>query len=85
VNDLQTHSLPAGEAELNALAGKMGYAEKKQFIDDLEGRRTRTRTIYDSLFMGRNEESTAGSTLFDEEFTDAELKEFLARTGLTEY
>ena len=84
VNDLQTHSLPAGEAELNALAGKMGYAEKKQFIDDLEGRRTRTRTIYDSLFMGRNEESTAGSTLFDEEFTDAELKEFLARTGLTD-
>ncbi len=84
VNDLQTHTLPSGDAEMAALAGRMGYASKKHFLDDLNSRRTRTRTIYDSLFTGKDEKPSAASTLFDEEFSDAELKEFLSRTTLND-
>jgi [glutamine synthetase] adenylyltransferase / [glutamine synthetase]-adenylyl-L-tyrosine phosphorylase len=82
VNDLQTHALPSGEAELSALAIKMGYGSKKQFTDELEKRRGKVRLIYDSLFAAKKEMPSTGSTLFDEEFSDAELREFLAAAGL---
>ncbi|MDP2158608.1 MAG: bifunctional [glutamate--ammonia ligase]-adenylyl-L-tyrosine phosphorylase/[glutamate--ammonia-ligase] adenylyltransferase [Nitrospirota bacterium] len=82
VNDLQTHTLPAGDAELEVLGRKMGYASKRQFTNDLEKRRKQVRTIYDSLFAARKEEPSTGHTLFDEEFSDAELKEFLTGSGL---
>ena len=82
VNDLQTHTLPVGDLELDLLGRKMGYASKRQFSDDLEKRRKQVRTIYDSLFTARNEEPSTGHTLFDEEFSDTELKEFLSGAGL---
>ena len=83
VNDLQTHTLPVGETELEVLGRKMGYASKSEFADDLEKRRKQVRSIYDSLFAARKEEpSSAGHTLFDEEFSDTELKEFLSGAGL---
>ncbi|MBI5846467.1 MAG: bifunctional [glutamate--ammonia ligase]-adenylyl-L-tyrosine phosphorylase/[glutamate--ammonia-ligase] adenylyltransferase [Nitrospirae bacterium] len=82
VNDLQTHTLPVGDAELEGLSRKMGYASKSRFTDDLEKRRTQVRTIYDSLFGARKEEPSTGHTLFDEEFSDTELKEFLSVAGL---
>ncbi|NJD55526.1 MAG: bifunctional [glutamate--ammonia ligase]-adenylyl-L-tyrosine phosphorylase/[glutamate--ammonia-ligase] adenylyltransferase [Nitrospirae bacterium] len=84
VNDIQTHTLPAGEAELLILGRKMGYASEKQFSVDLERRRDQVRLIYDSLFAEKNQGSSAGSTLFDEEFSDGELKEFLSGTNLRE-
>jgi glutamine synthetase adenylyltransferase len=82
VNDLQTHTLPVGDAELEGLSRKMGYASKSQFTEDLEKRRAQVRTIYDSLFAARKEEPSTGHTLFDEEFSDTELKEFLSGAGL---
>ena len=82
VNDLQTHTLPAGDAELEVLGRKMGSAAKSEFTDDLEKRRRQVRTIYDSLFGVRKEEPSTGHTLFDEEFSDTELKEFLSGAGL---
>jgi len=82
VNDLQTHTLPAGDAELELLGRKMGYASKTEFANDLEKRRRQVRSIYDSLFGARKEETSTGHTLFDEEFSDAELKEFLSSAGL---
>ena len=82
VNDLQTHTLPVGDAELEMLSRKMGYASKTQFTDDLEKRRTQVRTIYDSLFAAKKEEPSTGHTLFDEEYSDTELKEFLSGAGL---
>ena len=82
MNDLQTHVLPSSEAELSALALRMGYGSKKQFTDELEKRRSKVRLIYDSLFAAKKEMPSTGSTLFDEEFSDAELREFLAAAGL---
>jgi len=82
VNDIQTHTLPSGEADLLALGRKMGCASKKQFLDDLERRRTQVRKIYDSLFAEKEEGPSEGNTLFAEEFSDTELKEFLSRSRL---
>jgi glutamate-ammonia-ligase adenylyltransferase len=82
VNDLQTHTLPSAEEELLALARKMGFASKALFSDDLEKRRKLVRTIYDSLFAAKEEESSTGNSLFDEEFTDADLRQYLAQAGL---
>ncbi len=82
VNDIQTHTLPAGEADLLSLGRKMGYASKQQFLDDLERRRTQVRTIYDSLFAEKKEKYSEDNTLFAEEFSDTELKEFLSRSSL---
>ncbi len=82
VNDLQTHTLPVGDADLLVLGRKMGHASKNEFVDDLEKRRKQVRTIYDSLFAARKEEPSTGHTLFNEEFSDTELKEFLSGAGL---
>ncbi len=82
VNDLQTHTLPSGDAEINALARKMGFADAGTFLSDLEKRRMRVRSIYDSLFSAQKEEASVSNTLFGEEFTDIELKEYLVGSGL---
>jgi len=82
VNDLQTHTLPTGEAELSSLARKTAYPHKEAFVGDLEKRRARVREIYDSLFAAPQDEEPAGRTLFDDEFTDAELKDLFAHAGL---
>ncbi len=82
LNDIQTHTLPAGDAELRVLAGKMGFPGQKEFSRDLDRRRGQVRMIYDSLFSEKEEASGPGNSLFAEEFSDAELKEYLSRTGL---
>ncbi|MDH4233068.1 MAG: bifunctional [glutamate--ammonia ligase]-adenylyl-L-tyrosine phosphorylase/[glutamate--ammonia-ligase] adenylyltransferase [Nitrospirota bacterium] len=82
LNDLQTHTIPSGDAELNALAGKMGFSGRKPFLDSLEKRRAKVRSIYDSLFSAQKEEPSISGALFAEEFPDSELKEYLGEAGL---
>lgn len=82
VNDLQTHTIPSGDVELSALARKMAYPKRGLFVEDLEKRRARIRDIYDSLFATREDETTVSGTLFDDEFTDADMREFVAQKGL---
>ncbi len=82
MNDIQTHSLPSDENEINALSKKMGFPGRSTFLSELELRRNKTRTIYDSLFRGGGEERSESGILFDEELSDIELKEYLSRIGL---
>ena len=82
LNNLQTHTVPATGPELEALGRKMGSRDGETFISDLEARRARVRGIYDSLFTGPKEEDAAGGTFFDEEMSDAELREYLSGRGL---
>jgi [glutamine synthetase] adenylyltransferase / [glutamine synthetase]-adenylyl-L-tyrosine phosphorylase len=82
LNDLQTHTIPSGDAELNALARKMGYSGRGAFLDDLETRRIKVRKIYDSLFSEQKEEPSISSAFFSEESSDSELKEYLTEAGL---
>ena len=82
VNDIQTHTLPSAEDELLVLGRKMGHASKTRFSDDLELRRKQVRKIYDSLFAADRESPSWSNTLFDEEFSDTELKELMSGAGL---
>jgi len=82
VNDLQTHLVPSGDAELSSLAHKMGFGSRASFVSDLDHRRQRVRTIYNSLFGKTDGEPSQGSAFFDEEYSDAELKEVLAGSGI---
>ena len=82
LNDLQTHTLPSGMSELEALGKKMGFREAGAFLEDLEGRRSGGRGIYDSLFSEKKTEGPLKETFFDEELSDAELKEYLKNTAL---
>ena len=84
LNDVQTHTLPAGEAELEALAGKMGLPDARTFLAELERRREKVRSIYDSLFSAQAEESSVSSTIFSEEISDTELKEYLGSAGVAD-
>lgn len=82
LNNLQTHTMPSGEAELEALGKKMGFGDARGFTSDLEGRRAKVREIYDSLFSGQKEEPAPSGPFFDEDLSDAELREYLSATGL---
>jgi glutamate-ammonia-ligase adenylyltransferase len=85
MNDLQTHSLPAGENgenELNALGKKMGFSGRESFLKELEARRKSVRTIYNSLFGEEEKAQSDGAALFDEELSDPEVKEYLGKIGI---
>lgn len=84
LNNLQTHTVPSVGAELEVLGRKMGFTDAAAFVSDLEGRRSRVRNIYDSLFSGKKEEPTVSGSFFDEELSDAELREYLSAAGLRE-
>ncbi|NTU43475.1 MAG: hypothetical protein HGA78_10605, partial [Nitrospirales bacterium] len=71
LNDIQTHSLPSGDLELEILGRKMGFSSRGEFLADLELRRKKVRGIYDSLLESRGtseQEDTAG--LLSAEFWD---------------
>jgi glutamate-ammonia-ligase adenylyltransferase len=84
MNDLQTHTLPPGKTEIRPLGRKMGFRDGVSFLDDLEKRRKNVRAIYDSLFSEKKEERPAASTLFDEDLSDTEVKEYLSGMGLND-
>jgi glutamate-ammonia-ligase adenylyltransferase len=84
VNDLQTHTLPSGKAEIDALARKMGLRDGALFLQDLEKRRKNVRAIYDSLFSEKKEQCPRAGILFDEDLSDAELKNYLSGAGLVD-
>lgn len=60
VNDIQTHSLPAGEGDLDVLGRKMGFSGRDDFMAELRRRRMKVRAIYDSLFRQRDSEDLSG-------------------------
>ncbi|MDP3259534.1 MAG: bifunctional [glutamate--ammonia ligase]-adenylyl-L-tyrosine phosphorylase/[glutamate--ammonia-ligase] adenylyltransferase [Thermodesulfovibrionales bacterium] len=82
MNDLQTHSLPSNENELNALGRKMGFPGRESFLKELESRRKSVRTIYNSLFREEEKAQSDGVALFDEELSDSEVKEYLGKIGI---
>ncbi|MEJ2697602.1 MAG: bifunctional [glutamate--ammonia ligase]-adenylyl-L-tyrosine phosphorylase/[glutamate--ammonia-ligase] adenylyltransferase [Candidatus Sulfobium sp.] len=82
VNDIQTHTLPSGEADQEALGGKMGFHDRNAFIAELEKVRTGVRHIYDSLFADKAAPAPSSGTFFDEELSDSEMQEMLSASGV---
>ncbi len=81
LNDIQTHTLPAGGPELEILGRKLGLSGGKAFAADLEIRRNSVRRIYDSLFAAEQGAPSVERTFFDEELSDTELREYLSGKG----
>jgi glutamate-ammonia-ligase adenylyltransferase len=82
LNDIQTHTLPAGDEEFEILALKLGLGNGKKLAADLEKRRSSVHRIYDSLFAAQKDAPAVGGMFFDEELSDAELREYLAGRGI---
>ncbi|MCL5062482.1 MAG: bifunctional [glutamate--ammonia ligase]-adenylyl-L-tyrosine phosphorylase/[glutamate--ammonia-ligase] adenylyltransferase [Nitrospirae bacterium] len=55
LNDIQTHTLPSSDAELDILGKKIGFLDRSAFLSELNKRRHKVRTIYDSLLESRKE------------------------------
>lgn len=49
LNDLQTHTLPVNDKEIEILSKKMGFNNKETFLSALYSKRHKVRQIYDSL------------------------------------
>lgn len=49
LNDIQTHTLPSNDKELDILGKKMGFYDRKSFLSELERKRHKVRSIYNYL------------------------------------
>jgi len=86
LNDVQTHVLPVDAVQREALAAKMKFPDFRAFQSDLQERRMRIRDTYNQLF-GPPEDMEADETsslIFEEDLSDAELRQYLASKGLTD-
>ncbi|MFA5353478.1 MAG: hypothetical protein WC291_04570, partial [Thermodesulfovibrionales bacterium] len=89
LNDIQTHSLPSGDHELEILGRKMGYPGRPEFLADLARRRNKVREIYDSLLeSGRKGEKEESGGLLSRNFWELDvpreqlLEEELSQKGV---
>jgi glutamate-ammonia-ligase adenylyltransferase len=94
LDDLQTQTLPASDAELRALARRTGYRdggrEAEGLLRDYGSHTRRVRDIYDRL-LGSSPEAPENVTerpefmsLLDEEIGEQEATALLARSGFRE-
>jgi glutamate-ammonia-ligase adenylyltransferase len=68
LNDIQTHTIPSNEEDLNILSKKMGFDSADRFLEELGLRRKKVRSIYDSLLEAKKTELELG--LFSSVFWD---------------
>ncbi|MEW6714420.1 MAG: bifunctional [glutamate--ammonia ligase]-adenylyl-L-tyrosine phosphorylase/[glutamate--ammonia-ligase] adenylyltransferase [Nitrospirota bacterium] len=77
-DDLQTHKLPSSETEELALAKKMGFASRDDFISNLRLRRIQVKNMYNTL-LGTEEDVYAETlTVLERGLSDEEMAGYLA-------
>jgi [glutamine synthetase] adenylyltransferase / [glutamine synthetase]-adenylyl-L-tyrosine phosphorylase len=91
LNDLQTQTLPVGEAELRALARRTGYLEPEHETDmllrDYASHTLKVRGLYDNLLsqsaesLEEEQERPDFAVLLDPELSEQEAVAVLARYG----
>ncbi len=81
-DDLQTHTLPKDEKELELLALKMGYSGKEDFLTALKLKRMRIKSMYNTLLGTEEDVHAEALFLLTGELRDDELLEFLRLRGL---
>ncbi|MBI5739382.1 MAG: hypothetical protein HZA16_01565 [Nitrospirae bacterium] len=81
-DDLQTHSLPSSEGDMNALAVQAGFCSASGFISDLRVRRMKIRNMYNSLLGTEEDVHAEALTLLEGDLSDDELAEYLSFRGL---
>ena len=85
VSDEQTHSLPAGDAELDHIACFYGFADRETFADVLTGHMRRVQNHYVKLFETAPPlAEDSGSLVFTGTEDDPETMETLRGMGFTQ-
>ncbi len=73
MNDIQTHTVPAGEHEIDSLGKRMGFGNAAAFLDELTKRRHKVRSIYDSLLFVGNGTGAPYPGILSAEFWDMDM------------
>jgi glutamate-ammonia-ligase adenylyltransferase len=73
MNDIQTHTVPAGEHEIDSLGKRMGFGNGTAFVDELTRRRHKVRSIYDSLLFVGNVTGPPYLGILSAEFWDMDM------------
>jgi glutamate-ammonia-ligase adenylyltransferase len=76
--DLQTHSLPAADAEMLSLARKMSFEDSRNFIAALRLKRMQIKNMYNSLLGSSEDVFNEVLNLLAGDLSDEELKGFLS-------
>ena len=80
--DLQTHTLPSLEEELNVLARQMGFPGRTDFLADLRLRRMQVKNMYNSLLGTREDIHDEALNLLEGQLSDNELIGYLSFRGV---
>ncbi len=73
MNDVQTHTVPAGEHEIDSLGKRMGFGNGTAFLEELAKRRHKVRSIYDSLLFVGNDSASPYLGILSAEFWDMDM------------
>lgn len=83
-DDLQTYTLPKGEAAMGALARAMGYAGVPEFRSSLRVKRMSIKGMYNSLLGSEEDVHAEAETLLEADINDSELAGFLEFRGVAD-
>jgi glutamate-ammonia-ligase adenylyltransferase len=75
---LQTHTLPSSDEELEALAKKMGFPSKDEFLANLRIKRMQIKSMYNSLLGTQEDVYTEALNLLEGGLKDNELTGYLS-------
>ncbi|MBI4687346.1 MAG: bifunctional [glutamate--ammonia ligase]-adenylyl-L-tyrosine phosphorylase/[glutamate--ammonia-ligase] adenylyltransferase [Nitrospirae bacterium] len=76
-DDLQTHSLPSKQPELEALAKKAGFETEREFTSELRLKRLKVRDMYNSL-LGEPDVRHETEIFFEEDIPDSIIVDYLS-------
>lgn len=81
-DDLQTYKLPSTEAEMEALARKMGHRDSAEFSRKLRLRRMRIKDMYNGLLGTKEDLLGEALTLLEGDLAQEELEGYLEFKGV---
>lgn len=76
--DLQTHTLPSSEDDIETLARNMGYTSGELFLADLRVKRMQIKSMYNSLLGTQEDVDTEALNLLEGGLKDYELTGYLS-------
>ncbi|MDH4028012.1 MAG: hypothetical protein OEU95_04195 [Nitrospirota bacterium] len=76
--DLQTHTLPSSDEELDALSRLMGAPSREDFLAELRVRRMQIKSMYNSLLGSREDVYSEALNLLEGGLKDYELTGYLS-------
>lgn len=81
-DDLQTHTLPSSDDELDALGRKMGFEWREDFLADLSLKRMQIKNMYNSLLGTQDDVHAEALDLLEGKLNDKELVGYLSFRGV---